>query len=119
MWRKSLGKAGEEEAIQYLRSKKYKILEKNYTLKVGEIDIIASRDKKLCFCEVKTRTSTEFGGPFESITPSKMKRMTRAAKVYMMNCSVAYEVYQFDVIGIMMTHETTIQHIENAFEAPF
>ncbi len=119
MWLKSLGKLGEEKAIEYLKAKKYEILEKNYTVRVGEIDIIARLGKKLCFCEVKTRTSSQFGGPFESITLNKMKRLTRAAKIYLMNCGSHYDEYQFDVIGVMMAEKTTIQHIENAFDAPW
>ena len=60
---KIYGIQGETLAEQFLRDKKYSILEKNYTTKIGEIDIIAKKDDIIVFVEVKARNSKRFGMP--------------------------------------------------------
>jgi putative endonuclease len=73
---------GEDLAEKYLKSKGYKILERNFRKGYGEIDIIALKDDTLVFVEVKTRTSTKFGTPFEAISPFKLKALERTALFY-------------------------------------
>ena len=77
------GKRGEEKAAAYLRLKGYKILEKNYRVGQGEIDLIAQRGNRLVFVEVKTRRGNSQGSPLEAVTPHKVKRLSDAAAFYL------------------------------------
>lgn len=82
-YRLSLGFFGEEKAAEYLNLDGYKILERNYRCEYGEIDIIASRGKTLCFVEVKTKSDNKFGAPIEAVEALKRRRMYKTAKAYM------------------------------------
>ena len=70
-----LGRIGEELATKYLAQNKYKIIERNFRCKQGEIDIIAYdlRNKELVFFEVKTRSNFKYGRPSEAVTKVKKK----------------------------------------------
>ena len=82
-----LGKSGEDEAVGYLKDINYEILERNWRSAQGEIDIIALHRvngvAEVVFVEVKTRTNTLFGDPFEAITPEKYRRMYLLAREWM------------------------------------
>jgi len=77
------GNNGENVAASYLLQNGYGILERNWRFKHWEIDIIAFRDNKLHFIEVKTRTSKKFGNPEQSVTEKKMNSLK---KVLMNTC---------------------------------
>ena len=61
MKRKELGNLGEKIALNYLQKENYRILERNFYCRQGEIDIIAQKQKEIVFVEVKTRTNNSFG----------------------------------------------------------
>ena len=82
MTKVTFGKYGEDLACRYLQKQGYKILERNFRIRGGEIDIVALDGKTLIYVEVKTRTSHQFGLPEESITPFKISFLKRAAKFY-------------------------------------
>lgn len=106
------GSKGEEEAIKYLIKGKYKILERNFKTKVGEIDIIAEKDGYIVFIEVKKRSSKAFGYGYEAVDVKKQQKIIKTANLY-----ISYQKKEskcrFDVISI---DENNINHIENAFE---
>lgn len=79
---KSLGYSGESLAEKYLINKGYKILDKNFTVHGGEIDIVAQKNDILVFVEVKTRTSDSFGEGNESVDRQKKKRILHAVQRY-------------------------------------
>lgn len=79
---KDLGAEGEEIAIKLLENQGYKILQKNFRCKIGEIDIVALEGKTLVFVEVKTRWTKEFGLPEEAITPWKIRKIARAGDYF-------------------------------------
>ena len=79
------GKEGEDIAAVYLQNQRYKILERNFRIRGGEIDIIALDEQTLVYIEVKTRTNRQFGLPEESVTPAKIHFLQRAAKFYRVN----------------------------------
>lgn len=81
----SFGKYGEDLATDFLMNHGYKILERNFRIRGGEIDIIALDARTLVYIEVKTRTSHLFGLPEESVTVHKIKFLERAAKFYRAN----------------------------------
>lgn len=112
---KSLGEHGENLAAQYLQKKGYKIVERNYRTRYGELDIVCLKKGHLVFVEVKTRRSTRFGLPEESITYRKKEHIKNAALGYLKQAKMPYAGLRFDVITIIMTPSPVINHIENAF----
>ena len=112
-----LGEKGEAEACKYLKKKRYKILEKDFKCKLGEIDIIAKDGAILCFIEVKCRSSHSFGHPEEAITWEKKKRIKKAAEYYMLLHKITNVNCRYDVVAILETKEgkRKINLIKNAF----
>ena len=118
MTTKEIGDMGETAACRYLESKGYTILERNFKIKTGEIDIIAKDGECIVFTEVKTRKNTLYGEPSECVDFRKQRRITRTAMYY--TDTVNNEI-RFDVIEVLykMTGGkaviTSVNHIENAF----
>ncbi len=99
---KSLGNIGEAIAMLELEKKDYRIIERNFNTRMGEVDIIAAAGKILVFIEVKIRTSSAFGSPSESIDPGKVLKIRKAAGRYIArNDSAKFQDYRFDIIAIM------------------
>jgi putative endonuclease len=82
MKRRNTGVLGEKLARDFIKKRKYRILETNYRCPHGEIDIIARHKDFLVFIEVRTKTGLEFGRPEESITLVKKERIKAAAAHY-------------------------------------
>ncbi|MFP4460522.1 MAG: YraN family protein [Candidatus Zixiibacteriota bacterium] len=111
--RVSQGRAAEEKAAKYLQGLDYKILERNFTVRGGEIDIIAEKDNVICFIEVKYQSSkNQFAGPFEKINSKKRKRIIHTAKEYVFRNQIKNHFLRFDAIAII---GDVISHIEDAF----
>jgi len=100
MKRKNLGKLGEELATKELRKNEYKILERNFSSKFGEVDIIAQEGDFLVFVEVKTRWSKKFGLPEEAITPWKIKRIIKTSQYYKMLHPEFAEAMRIDAVAV-------------------
>jgi len=98
------GRLGEEKAIEFLKKKGYKILERNYKTKIGEIDIIAKKNKKIIFIEVKTRSSYNFGRPEESVNEKKLKKIESVAQIYLQSQKINLP-YSFEVLSILKDGE--------------
>lgn len=110
-----LGEAGEQLAAEFLSKKGYEIVQRNYTFKKAEIDIIAKKDGKLIVVEVKTRNSDYLAGPEITVTKKKQKSIIRAANFYIQENNLDIET-QFDIISIIWnSKEKSIEHIEDAF----
>ena len=115
--RQELGRIAEDHAGRYLRSKGYRIVERNYRTPRGEIDIIAEHRKTLVFVEVKSRTSTEDFDPRDSVTPGKQHHIMLAAAAYLRNRD---RVTRFDVVEVAITPEGRVEKIdviEGAFQS--
>ncbi len=114
--RAEIGKWGEDVAARYLEDKGYRIVARHFTHRIGEIDIVAAKDGRIIFVEVKTRTNNRFGAPEESIGWSKQNKLRRTADVYMLQHKLHNVPYQIDSVAVMrdlMKQETTIRHLEN------
>ena len=98
------GTKGENVAASYLLQNGYTILNRNWRFKHWEIDIIASRENKLHFVEVKTRTSKKFGNPEEGVNEKKMSSLKKGAEEYLFQ-NQQWSFIQFDVIAITMKGE--------------
>ncbi len=72
-----LGRAGEARASRYLTTIGYEIVERNWRCPFGEIDIVAVHGRWLSIVEVKTRSSTRYGHPFEALDDRKVRRLWR------------------------------------------
>ena len=112
-----LARTGENLALDFLRTKKYKILEKNYRLRLGELDIIAKDKDTICFIEVKTRNSDRFGSPSEAVNKAKQRKICQVALLYLKSNGLLEKKARFDVISISgIGQEARIDLIKNAFE---
>ncbi len=69
-----LGKLGEDIAEKFYRKRGYKVLDRNFRTKRGEIDLIVEKNNQVIFVEVKTRTGERYGEPREFVYPSKQKK---------------------------------------------
>jgi len=126
-WRKKekpLGQIGEDAAVKFLKKKGYKILERNYFNKsgrrLGEIDIIAKKEKEIVFVEVKTRVMEDSAGslPEESITPAKLHKLSKIANSYIKLKNLWNQPFHFDAISVRIDSENKtakIRHLENIF----
>ncbi len=112
-----LGKLGEDIACVFLFKNGYKILQRNFKARYGELDIIALHENTLVFIEVKTRTNLRFGTPEEAITPRKLHELIQTAQYYVILHPELPKLMRIDVIGIMMDEITEevqrITHTEN------
>ncbi len=116
-----LGRSGEEIAVAFLSRARYKILERNYRTKCGEVDIIARDGKTLVFIEVKTRTNVSYGCPQLAVTQFKQKQISKAALVYVAANKLSDSPARFDVIAISLADDekAEIDHIKNAFDLAY
>ncbi len=115
-WR---GQRGERLAANFLSAHGYVVKEANVRFPVGEIDLIAFEHGVLCFVEVRSTSSTEWGGPFASITDRKRQRLIRAARWYLTRLRDLPPEIRFDVVGITWHDRgsSSIELIRGAFDA--
>ena len=95
------GKIGEEEAVKFLKKNKYKIIERNFRTKFGEIDIIAKKGKEIFFIEVKTRKTISFGYPEESVDGRKLNKIKKVALYYIQKNKIK-NPFKFEIISILI-----------------
>lgn len=107
-----IGKSGEDQAEEFLKKIGYKILERNFRTRYGEIDIIAKENGTYVFVEVKTRKLKDgFGEPQFAVNKHKQHHLALAAFTYIKKESL-HSDYRFDIVAIC---RGKIEHIENAF----
>jgi putative endonuclease len=112
-----VGKEGEEIAEGYLKKKGFRMVERNYRCRGGEVDLIALDRRVIVFVEVKARNDASFGSPLESVHPRKQQRMTRAALIFLSEHKLHHREARFDVVGISFAGGApVVEHIQNAFE---
>ena len=111
-----VGNVGEDIAVDYLKAKGYRIIERNAKICGSEIDIICETNDKsrtIVFCEVKTRRDDDYGSAAEAVTPYKVGRYVRAAKAYLARKANVNRNLRFDIIEI---GDDGVDHIEDAFD---
>ena len=111
--RKSLGQHGEDLALEYLLKKGFKLVKRNLKLFCGEIDLLMEDGDDLVICEVKTKSSDEFGVPQEEVDFFKKKKLLQLAKA-LWQLYPSHSV-RIDVVGINMENKS-IEHIVSAVE---
>ena len=95
-------KQGEKMAANYLKKKGYKIVDRNYHCKFGEIDIIGLDGDTLTFIEIKTRSSREFAPPEFAVTKHKQKKIKRSATHYLGRHGIENRDCRFDIVAIIL-----------------
>lgn len=113
--RKSLGQEGEDEAADKLQELGYRILERNYRNKIGEIDILAKDKEVLCFVEVKTKTNDNFGLPEEMVDKRKQKKIIKTAEYYLQENELYDIDWRIDVVAVDRGRDE-IRVLKNAVE---
>lgn len=109
------GNKGEDEAVDFLIRQGYKIIERNFRNRYGEVDIVAMDGSDLCFVEVKSRSTDLAGSPWDAVSKSKQRQIIRAAKWYLMEKELADIQVRFDVVAVEYESEK-ITVLKNAFD---
>src|SRR5882724_1834526 len=110
--RKEAGKLGEDLAVSYLIKHGYQIIEQNFRIRGGEIDIVALEKDTLVFVEVKTRSSAEFGSPLEAITYWKLKSLIKTAQFYKLKHPKLPDAMRIDAVAILLDKKNNVVSIE-------
>ena len=107
-----VGRTGEQIAADHLEAAGYRIIDRNWRCRAGELDIVAERDRTVVFVEVKTRSGTGYGHPLESITAHKLVRLRRLAAAWCAeNGPVA--AIRLDAIAVVTAPgQTLVEHVE-------
>ena len=100
--RRRLGRLGEEAAVAALRSRGYRILERNVRLRRGEVDVIAEEHGDLVFVEVKARRSEAYGMPAEAVGPRKQRALAALAAAYCSRRGLGERACRFDVVEVRL-----------------
>ncbi len=113
--RRQLGFAGEDAAAAWYVDRGYEVVARNWRCRDGEIDLIVRSGRTVVFCEVKARSSTRFGSPFEAVTGAKQQRIRGLAACWLEAHRVGdhHRQVRFDVAGV--TNGVHVDVLEGAF----
>ena len=108
-----IGQNGEDIAVNYLKDLGYEIIERNFSCRQGEIDIIARDKEEVVFIEVKTRTNLLYGLPVDAVNEKKQNHLTKAIKYYIYRNHLENEFIRIDVIEVYLSSNSfKINHIK-------
>lgn len=113
----ALGRRGESLAARYLQHNGLVLLSRNWRCPAGELDLVLTDGRKLVICEVKTRSTTHFGTPAESVTDDKASRIRRLTRRWLHTHRMPHCPLRFDIISILWPPNQTpsIHHLPGAF----
>ncbi len=103
-------------AVKYLETHGYRVLDRNYTTSVGEVDIFVTDEKTLIAVEVKSRLSLEYGAPAEAVGHEKIKKISQVTSQYIKQFRLFGVPVRFDVVEVYL-QDRTVNHIVNAFDS--
>jgi putative endonuclease len=109
------GEEAEAACCDYLKSQGLKLVNKNFSCRQGEIDIIMLDKKILVFVEVRFRKNNNFGGGLESITPAKQLKLRKTAELYLQQNN-QYQNARFDVVSMSKNNQTMVNGQQYIFE---
>jgi putative endonuclease len=106
--RQELGALGEQVAVEHLQSLGWRILQRNWRCRYGELDLIATDGPgTVVFVEVKTRTGDGFGGLEHAVTPQKVRRIRRLAGLWLAGQDDGWPSLRIDVVGVRVGRRRT------------
>lgn len=111
MRKRSLGRLGESLAVKHLKNNGYRILDRNFKSKFGEIDITALDGNVLVFVEVKTRWSEKFGPPEAAITPWKIRHIIKAGQYYKLLHPELPDALRLDAVAVELDLHGAVREI--------
>ncbi|HHT9136552.1 MAG TPA: YraN family protein [Candidatus Wunengus sp. YC60] len=117
-YKRDVGTRGEQLAVKFLKKSGFKILQRNYRCKVGEIDIVCYDHGTIAFVEVKTRHTDSYGPPELSVTEAKKRQIVKVASHYVAEKKIEGIDFRFDVVSIFyspMKKQPEITLFKNAF----
>jgi putative endonuclease len=114
---RAAGQAAEKRAAAFLEQRGYRIVARNYSCRMGEIDIVAEDGKTLCFVEVRMRRVDDFGSAQETITPQKLTKIVRAARHFLITKNLEQRECRFDVVTIQGDEQPRLA--KDAFQADY
>lgn len=115
--RQAFGKRGEDLACEELQRRGYTILDRRFRTRCGELDIIARDGGVLVFVEVKARSGSGFGSPFESVTWQKRQRLSAMAESYLFLKRLTGVACRFDVVSVLEGQSGhTVELVKGAFD---
>jgi len=107
-----VGRTREQIAADHLEAAGYRIIDRNWRCRTGELDIVAERDGTVVFVEVKTRSGTGYGHPLESITVQKLARLRRLAAAWCADNGPVASI-RLDAIAVVTAPgQTLVEHVE-------
>lgn len=111
------GTAGEDAATAHLTARGYEVLVRNWRAKQLELDIVCKQGDCIIFAEVKTRSSSGMGSAITALTVPKMKKLCKAAQLYISQNNLWDTPCRFDLLAVTKTDtEYQVEHIQDAFE---
>lgn len=114
------GSGSEFLAGQYFSDCGYRIVERNYRARRGEIDLVVEKDNEIAFVEVRYRKTARFGAPEETVTTAKRRKLSMAALEFITSRNTAEKSLRFDVLAMVRKGASiALTHFENAFEPEF
>jgi len=114
---RATGNIGEAIAVAHLKKNGFSVVDTNFKNKIGELDIIATKNKRYHFIEVKYRRTNKYGTGLDAVTASKQRTIRKVATTYLVMKKIYCEVdTSFDVIAIMGDErDYSLQHLEACF----
>lgn len=109
---KNLGKMGEKTAEEFLKKRGYKIINRNFRTRWGEIDLVCKEKNLMVFVEVKTRIGERFGLPEDAFNRDKLLRLCRNAKAYMNFRAKEFSNYRIDGVCIVINEFSQTNKVE-------
>jgi len=109
--RQGLGRTGERLAAETLMSKGYRILERNFRCRQGEIDLVAEDEQDIIFVEVKARRGVSFGLPEDALTMRKRRKLVEVASYYLDLHTCSERSWRIDVVAVQFSSNGKLEEI--------
>jgi putative endonuclease len=116
---KKIGAIGEKMALAYLKNKGYRLLQKNFYCRWGEIDLIFKKEDKIIFVEVKTRVGDKKGKPYEAVNFYKIKDLKRAINYYLLKKKCFQSKLSLEVMSIILNPDLSLKEIKHFDQISF
>ena len=97
-----VGPAGEDAALAAYRRAGYRLIARNWSCRVGELDLVMARGETLVFCEVKARRGVRFGAGYESVTARKRAKVRSVAEAFLLSSRLEPGAVRFDVASVLV-----------------